>query len=214
MFTGLIEATGTIERVEPRSGGARLTIRRSDSWDPPLVDGESIAVQGACLTVTEGEASRFRCDVLAETLARTNLREKRSGQALNLERALRLSDRLGGHMVTGHVDGTGILVQLQKEGEDRILQVRCSATIADGIVEKGSVALDGISLTVTDVGPDYFAVKIIPWTWLHTSLRERKQGDSMNIETDMLGKYVKRYLAGSHASGGVTESLLRETGFA
>lgn len=214
MFTGLIEATGKMERVEPRGGGARFTIARTTAWDPPLVDGESIAVQGACLTVTGASDTQFCCDVLAETLQRTNLHAKRPGAWLNLERALQLGDRLGGHMVSGHVDGLGTLRHIRMEGSDRILQITCDPALADGIVDKGSVALDGISLTVTNVGADFFAVKIIPWSWSHTSLQERKPGDSLNIETDMLGKYVKRYLAQMPGTSGVTASMLRDNGYA
>ncbi len=215
MFTGLIEAVGTMERMEPRGKGARLTITRPDAWDPPLEDGESIAVQGACLTVTAGTDMRFHCDVLAETLQRTNLHAKRPGTWLNLERALRMGDRLGGHMVSGHVDGVGTLRDIRMEGDDRILLLRGMPSLVDGIVEKGSVSLDGVSLTVTAVSTDGFAVKIIPWTWEHTSLRERKPGDSLNVETDMLGKYVKRYLAQMPLSGcGVTEEMLRNNGYA
>ncbi len=212
MFTGLIETVGRLERVETRSQGAFLTISRAGVWDPPLVLGESVAVQGACLTVTEAGEDWFSSDVLAETLARTNLLALRCGQRVNLERALRLGDRLGGHMVSGHVDGVGTLQQIRMEGADYVLRIYCGDELAEGIVLKGSVALDGISLTVTKVDTGAFEVKIIPWTWEHTSLSERQSGDRMHVELDMIGKYVKRYL-GQVGRSTLTEEHLRAAGY-
>ena len=212
MFTGLIETVGWLERNEARSAGARLVIAREGAWDPALILGESIAVQGACLTVTEAGNDWFACDVLAETLQRTTLGGASRGQRLNLERALRLGDRLGGHMVSGHIDGVGRLEQIRREGDDRIVHVQCGRDIADGIVMKGSVALDGISLTVTYVDSEAFEVKIIPWTWQHTSLHARKRGDPMHIEGDMMGKYVKRYVSQLNRSP-LTEEQLRAAGY-
>jgi riboflavin synthase len=212
MFTGLIEAVGHLESMHNRSRGARLVIKREGCWQPSLVLGESVAVQGACLTVTEAGDGWFSCDVLAETLARTTLADLRKGQCLNLERALRLGDRLGGHMVSGHVDGVGTLEQIRMEGADRVLRIHCGEEQAEGIVLKGSVALDGISLTVTKVDTAAFEVKIIPWTWEHTSLVERKSGDSMHVETDMIGKYVKRYVLQAQSSP-LTEDRLHAAGY-
>lgn len=211
MFTGLIESVGTLEGIKPQGGGAMITVACAP-WTPPLVQGESIAVQGACLTVTGFEPSWFRADVLDETLRRTNLSRKRTGQALNLERALRLGDRLGGHFVTGHVDGSGMLEAIRMEGRDRVLRVRCGREMAGGIVDKGSIALDGISLTVSAVDDGAFEVSVIPWTWEHTSLRERVTGDSFNIETDMIGKYIQRHLS-VQSAGTLSEQMLAGAGF-
>ncbi len=210
MFTGLIERVGTLRARVRIDGGDSLWVACPD-WTPSLTPGESVAVQGVCLTVTGMDATQFRCDVLDETLRRTNLAGKRIGQALNLERALRLGDRLGGHMVTGHVDGVGTLEFIRMEGRDRVLRVRCGRAMVTGIVEKGSVALDGISLTVSAVDDGAFEVCIIPWTWRHTSLLERAVGDVVNIETDMIGKYIQRHLH-MQSRGPVSEQMLADAG--
>ncbi len=212
MFTGLIEAVGTLRALERHDGGARLTVA-APTWQMPLVPGESIAVQGACLTVAGFDAATFHADVLEETLRRTNLMGKRSGQALNLERALRLGDRLGGHLVSGHVDTVGTLESVRMEGRDRVLRIRCGREAAAEVVEKGSVALDGISLTVSAVSDDAFEVCVIPWTWGHTSLQERQPGDTINVETDMIGKYIRRHLSMREGGGGVDHDMLAAAGF-
>jgi len=212
MFTGLIEAVGALRALERHEGGARLTVA-APPWQTPLVPGESIAVQGACLTVAGFDAASFHADILEETLRRTNLMGKRSGQALNLERALRLGDRLGGHLVSGHVDTVGTLESVRMEGRDRVLRIRCGRAAAVEVVEKGSVALDGISLTVSAVSDDAFEVCVIPWTWGHTSLQERQPGDTINVETDMIGKYIRRHLTQREGSGGVDHDMLAAAGF-
>lgn len=212
MFTGLIEAVGELKQFTRSGGGAALVIGCPE-WDTPLVLGESVAVQGACLTVTAADATSFTCDVLDETLARTNLADKAIGDALNLERALKLGDRLGGHIVTGHIDAIGEICGIKPAGRDRVVSVTCGASVAAGIVEKGSIAIDGISLTVSAVSDDGFEVSIIPFTWEHTSLRDRREGDGVNLETDMLGKYVQRYLAASQATSSVNMETLAAAGF-
>lgn len=212
MFTGLVEAVGRLKRIRTVAGGASFEIE-SPVWDADLKDGDSVAVQGACLTVTSHTDGMFCCDVLEETLMRTNLGDKSVGAALNLERAMKLGDRIGGHLVSGHVDALGKIRDISFAGRDRVVAIECSPDILPGIVEKGSVALDGISLTVSGVSVDAFEVNIIPFTWSHTSLAERRVGDSLNIETDMLGKYVQRYLEGTARKGGVDISSLAAAGF-
>jgi riboflavin synthase len=212
MFTGLIEAVGELRQFTRSGGGASLEIA-CPPWDVPLVLGESVAVQGACLTVTDRAADGFTCDVLDETLARTNLGEKGVGAALNLERAMKLGGRLGGHIVTGHVDAVGTVSGIRAAGRDRIVEVSCGETIAAGVVEKGSIAIDGISLTVSAVSDVAFEVNIIPFTWEHTSLRDRREGDMVNLETDLLGKYVQRYLAATGNTAGVDMQMLASAGF-
>ena len=212
MFTGLIETVGTLQALERHDGGARLTVAAPPWQKTALELGESIAVQGACLTVAGFDATSFHADVLDETLRRTNLMDKRSGQALNLERALRLGDRLGGHLVSGHVDTVGTLESVRMEGRDRVLRIRCGREAAAEVVGKGSVALDGISLTVSAVSDDAFDVCVIPWTWRHTSLQERQPGDTINVETDMIGKYIRRHLT-LEKGGGVDQDMLAAAGF-
>lgn len=195
MFTGLIQRVGTLSRIEQRNGGVSLIISHA-AWDTPLAHGESVAVQGCCLTVTEARAGQCRCDCLRETLSRATLGNASPGAALNLERALRAADRLGGHLVAGHVDGIGRLQQVAARGRDRVLTIAPPAELAGEIVAKGSIACDGISLTVVDCSPRAFSVHVIPTTWDRTSLPSHRPGDGINLETDMIGKYVRAYLAG------------------
>lgn len=195
MFTGLVQKKGVFNGLSRRNGGTVMDIACSPWTDDPLVKGESVAVQGACLTVVNITATGFTADVLDETLACTNFVDLKPGDALNLERALRLSDRLGGHIVSGHIDGVGAVKSISKVGRDFCVRLSCEAKLARYIVFKGSVALDGISLTVSAV-PSLveFEVSIIPTTWSETSLGSRVVGDNVNLETDLIGRYVERLL--------------------
>ena len=212
MFTGLVEQVGRLVERSTRGNGARLVIGH-EGWDDALVDGESVAVQGACLTVTGSDAEHFWCDVLAETLEKTQLGTLALGSCVNLERAMRLGDRFGGHIVSGHVDETGRLEEIRTRGEDVVVRVACSEALARGTVQKGSITIDGISLTVTDVGDRHLEVNVIPFTWQHTSLRDRREGDRVNLESDILGKYVARLLRLPEAGKPVTMERLAEAGF-
>ncbi len=195
MFTGLIEQVGRISEVSRVNMGRRLVITH-EPWTAPLEIGESVAVQGACLTAaTVGDGS-FACDVLEETVAVTTLKSVQVGSRLNLERALALGGRLGGHLVTGHVDGQGRVGAIRRAGRDWVLAIACDADILGGIVYKGSIAVDGVSLTVSRMLDDAFEVNIIPHTWTHTTLDGLRVGDALNLETDLIGKYVTRFLAG------------------
>lgn len=191
MFTGLIEDLGTVRELRKGTAGARLSVATAIPM-AELVLGESIAVNGICLTVTSFGGGSFTADVSPETLDRSNLSALLPGSRVNLERALRLGDRLGGHWVSGHVDAVGILEQLQRDGNAWRLGFRLPAEINRYLVEKGSVAIDGISLTVNSVGAETFSVAIIPHTLALTTLKEAKVGAQVNIETDILGKYVDR----------------------
>lgn len=192
MFTGLIEKTGRISAIRRRGQSTRLSVVAS-RWDEPVKAGDSVAVQGVCLTATIVTGNAMEFDVLDETLTRTTLGTVRSGAAVNLERAMRADSRLGGHFVTGHVDGVGVVSAVGRSGRDIVIDLECAADIARGIVMKGSVALDGVSLTVTEARRNGFQVKIIPFTWTNTSLAAAKKGSKVNIETDVIGKYAARY---------------------
>jgi riboflavin synthase len=162
--------------------------------------GESISVSGACLTVTGISGSMTEFEVLAETADKTTLSHKNTGSILNLERALKAGDRLGGHIVTGHIDGIGRALDIERSGEDHILTVKCGPDIIYGIVSKGSVAIDGISLTVAGCDSGTFSVHIIPTTWTATGMAVMRTGDPVNIETDIIGKYIRKYSGNAAAA--------------
>jgi len=193
MFTGIVEVMGTVTGVEPRGDRTTLEIE-APTIASDLAVGDSVAVNGGCLTVVGRDASRLCFEAVRETLERTSLGELRVGSRVNLERALRAGGRLDGHIVQGHVDGTGCVGRLERDGDDVRLYVDCGPEIAGFLVEKGSVAVDGVSLTVVGVGEAGFDVAIIPHTLAATTLGERRPGDRVNLEADVLGKYVKRYL--------------------
>jgi len=212
MFTGLIQKMGRFVGFEWTGGGATIGVALVTPWNDPVARGESIAVQGVCLTVTDYDAVGFRCDVLEETLTRTSLGERKHGDLLNLERALAVGDRLGGHIVQGHVDGTGVVESVRTSGRDHVIRIACESSLARDILLKGSVALDGVSLTATAVSPGSFEVNVIPVTWQETSLQSLMGGMRVNVETDVIGKYVRRYLEGREGAGGVTMDGLRRAG--
>ena len=201
MFTGIIQKVGRVVALEKQAGGHTLAIAANLSgWT--LAAGESIAVQGACLTLTGWTADLLRFDLLDETLQRTALRQRGPGEGVNLERALRVGGSLGGHFVTGHVDGTGVVRRWEASGRDYVLEVDAPKDLRRYLVPKGSVAVDGISLTVADVLPRGFRIWIIPHTREVTSLGERNVGDRVNLEADMLGKYVERFVSARAARTG------------
>jgi len=212
MFTGLVQKVGVLKRLARSQGGWALAVEHAP-WPDALVLGESVAVQGACLTVTSAGAGSFTADLLDETLQRTALRGLGEGSRVNLERALALGDRLGGHIVSGHVDEVGRLAGAEDRGRDVAWRVACSAELARQTVLKGSVAIDGVSLTVSGLGDDWLEVNLIPTTLRETSLCDRKAGDALNLEGDILGKYVARLLGRGDVRREVTEQLLAENGF-
>ena len=193
MFTGLVEHVGTIVGIGKKGNSFHLAIDSRFDLTPGDM-GASIAVDGVCLTVVKIEGKRFTVDVSPETLSRSTLRGRNHGDPVNLERALRLSDRLGGHLVSGHIDGPGVVKNINREENAIIYTLSTSSAVARYIVVKGSVALDGISLTVNDVQGIDFSISIIPHTASITTIGKRKIGDRMNIETDIIGKYVERFL--------------------
>ena len=207
MFTGLIEEQGRV-LTPPRNG--KLSLAASKVTEG-LALGDSIAVNGVCLTVSAFSGQRFTADVMPETLHRSNLGELRTGSLVNLERALPATGRFGGHFVSGHIDGVGSLLSVRPEGNALIFSIRAAPEQLRGIVEKGSVAIDGISLTVVEVTETLFSVSVIPHTAAVTTLAGKRPGDRLNLETDMIGKYVLRALSLSQPSNNtsVNESLLR-----
>ena len=214
MFTGLVEKIGTVKRV---SRGRGLVLEFAfEPWREPLEPGESVAVNGACLTVTRCDATRFTADILRETEARTGLAELKPGDRVNLERALKAGDRLGGHIVQGHVDGRGELIAKTPKGRDVALTFRCGRVIAAASVLKGSIAVNGVSLTVSGLGEDWLRVDVIPTTLRETNLGSLAIGDRANLETDVLGKYARRRAGeedGPERGGGLTFEKLAENGF-
>ncbi len=211
MFTGIIQDVGAVEAVSRTGGGARMRIRtRLDTAD--FVPGESVAVNGVCLTVSRILEGTFEADVSPETLKRSTLGGLRPGDPVNLERALRPVDRLGGHIVLGHVDATGRLEWVRPEGAFRVLRFRAPEAVHRYLVEKGSVAVDGVSLTVYEVVSGGFSVSVIPRTWQDTALRALRPGSPVNLEADILAKYVERLL-GRRPEGAVTWDLLAQSGF-
>jgi riboflavin synthase len=192
MFTGLITEVGRIEELRADRDGARLRIVTELAGE--LREGDSVAVNGVCLTATAVEGSGFATEAMPETLQRSSLGELRGGDAVNLELALRAADRLGGHVVQGHVDGTGIVARVQAAGISRVIEIEAEPELTRYLVEKGSVAVDGVSLTVSSLGEDTFAVSLIPETLARTTLGALAAGSKVNIEVDVLAKHVERLL--------------------
>ena len=211
MFTGLIEDIGTILKLERKGEGALVVVSYTAVLDD-LKLGDSVAVDGVCLTITALGSQSFSAEASAETIRRTNLDAKKLHEQVNLERALRISDRLGGHLVTGHVDEVGTIVSAVPEGSSHKITITVSSKTTRYIVEKGSVTVDGISLTVNEVGDDRFSVNIIPHTAAQTTLITKRTGNKVNIETDIIGKYLER-LVDWKPQGKLAPKFLAEHGF-
>jgi riboflavin synthase len=194
MFTGLVESLGTVRDLVSEGAGRRLTVGAPDI-SAELVLGESVAVNGACLTVVACDAETCSFQLAPETLHRTNLGELRPGDRVNLERALRVSDRFGGHLVQGHIDGVGHVAERVTEGDWVTVWFSCPPNLAEQMVSKGSVAVDGVSLTLVEVGTDRFSVALIPHTLANTTLGFKGPGVTVNLETDLLAKYVWKCLS-------------------
>ncbi len=194
MFTGIIETTGKVEKILSHDDSTRLVIE-SDLIAKNITIGESISINGCCLTVVEANGSSLHFDLLSETLFRTNLKNIKSGHLVNLERALKADGRLGGHFVSGHIDDVRKILRFEKQGNDYLLEVEINPLHAKWIVDKGSITVDGISLTVAKVSSESFQVWIIPHTREVTCLKDRRAGDEVNLEFDLLAKYVEKILA-------------------
>lgn len=217
MFTGIIEEVGEIVAVKRGQVSSRLSIRGEKIFDD-LKIGDSVAVNGVCLTATVISEKVFEADVMAETLRRTNLGTFTNGTKVNLERAMAAGGRFGGHIVSGHIDGTGKITSMKREENAVWVRIDTAASILKYIIEKGSVAIDGISLTVAETGPGYFKVSVIPHTGEETTLLAKRPGSIVNLENDVVGKYVEHLLhfdsgEDAGAPGGISLSMLSENGF-
>ncbi len=200
MFTGLIEAIGFVSKIERRREYTRIAL--TSPWDlTEFKVGDSISVNGACLTIIGTEGKAFTADISKETIARTTLGELEPTDLVNLERALTPTDRLGGHLVLGHVDGTATITRRREDGGSITLMFRIPEDLLLSIVEKGSVAIDGISLTVNECIGNEFSVTVIPFTSQRTTIGRKRVGDKVNVETDIIGKYVQRFLSGQNREG-------------
>ncbi|MEK6539865.1 MAG: riboflavin synthase [Deltaproteobacteria bacterium] len=211
MFTGIIQAVGRVKDIDAKGDSARITVEHGGSI-ADIKPGDSVAVDGVCLTVVEFSLSVFKADISGETLRLTTLGNKRRGGLVNLENPLTPSSPIGGHFVTGHVDGIGLIARKAAAGEFAEIDFSIPAELQGQIVKKGSVAVDGISLTVADLIEQGFRVAIIPHTLKNTSLSSKKEGDRVNIETDIIAKYVERFL-GAYKKQGIDEDFLRRHGF-
>lgn len=218
MFTGIVEEMGTVESVSRGKGSAALRISASKVLEGSRV-GDSIAVNGVCLTVTSVSNGIFTADVMAETMRRSSLGGLSRGSRVNLERAMAAGGRFGGHIVSGHIDGTGVVSSMKKEDNAMWVEIETAQGILKYIVEKGSIAIDGISLTVARLGKGSFAVSVIPHTGEETTLLKNKTGDIVNLENDIIGKYVERLMYFDNEDekkvpkGGISWEFLAENGF-
>lgn len=212
MFTGIIEAVVEVSALEEGGGRRRLWLDLTPLSEFDVTPGASVAVDGACLTAVEIRGKEAAFDVVAETLRRTTLGTLKVGSRVNVERALRAGGRLGGHFVQGHVDGVGVVERLEPRTGETILRVR-APDLVEGLVPKGSVAVAGVSLTVADLFPEGFTVALVPFTLRETTLGGLRPGEAVNIETDLIGKYVRSHLARAAGSGGLTAEFLEEHGF-
>jgi riboflavin synthase len=200
VFTGLVSDVGTIEKVEVTAAGRELTVACSYT---DLGDGESIAMNGVCLTVREWSPGRFTVGAIETTLARTAIGTWEAGKRVNLERALRLGDRLGGHMVQGHVDEVGKVLSVRQQGDARLVEIEVSGEMDELLVPHGSVTVDGVSLTVNDLpAPGILGISLLDYTLRHTTLGELEPGDAVHVEGDVIGKYVRRLVAPHLATQG------------
>lgn len=216
MFTGIVEEVGMVKSIKMGAKSAIITIQ-ADKVMEDIHLGDSIAANGVCLTVTSFDRNSYSVDVMHETLRRTNLGSLKSGSRVNLERAMAADGRFGGHIVAGHIDDTGTIISMEKDDNAIWITVQTKPQVLKYIVEKGSIAMDGISLTVATVSEKDFAVSVIPHTGSNTTLLEKKPGDTVNLETDMVGKYVEKLLTWNveeeKESSGITMDFLKSHGF-
>jgi len=217
MFTGLIEEIGTVQVMETNKKSSRITVK-AEFVMPGMKVGDSISTNGVCLTIAQLYSSSFTADIMAETMIRSNLGQLTTGKTVNLERAVKVGNRLGGHIVSGHIDGTGKIISYEKDDNAFWITITSDAKVLKYIVEKGSVALDGVSLTVAYVKNDCFKVSIIPHTSKETTLLKKSLGYKVNVECDVIGKYVEKIMGFANETEGkkqkvIDSDFLSENGF-
>ncbi len=212
MFTGLIEEVGRIRDIEPISGGVKLTISAQKILDDLKID-DSVSINGVCLTAVAVGNDHFIVEAVGETLDKTTIDGLKPGTPVNLERALRLADRLGGHLVQGHVNGIGVILRWQRRGDNRWLEVEIPEHLQKYLIEEGSIAMDGVSLTIAALNGNKVGVSVIPHTCKNTVMSGYAIGQRVNIETDFLAKYVEKMLGHSTARQGLTEDKLKRMGY-
>lgn len=210
MFTGIIEEIGELKSIDRSSRSVKLTVKCKTVLEDVKI-GDSIATDGVCLTVTSFNQNEFQADIMPETMSKSHFGQKRVGDKVNLERALRLGDRLGGHMVSGHIDGVGKIAAIQKDEIAYRVIIQCSDALLKYMIPKGSIAIDGISLTIVDVSSHQFEVSIIPQTQDDTTLLKKSIGDVVNLENDMMAKYVERIT--TFKGSNITMDFLDKHGF-
>ena len=214
MFTGIIEEIGTIEKVSPISGGMRLTIRAKEIIEDIAVN-DSICIDGVCLTATRVNHNSFQVDAVGATLDKSTFNRIKADALVNLERSVRLSDRLGGHLVQGHVNGIGTISEIKKLGENYLVKIIIPEELERYLIKEGSIAINGISLTIADLNSNEISISVIPHTWQNTNLKDKKVNEKVNVEIDILAKYVEKLLAknNNNPEKNITEGWLKELGY-
>jgi len=213
MFTGIIEEIAKIDKTKPIAGGLSIKIEAKKILNDISVN-DSICIDGVCLTVTNFDNSGFWVDAVGATLEKSTFANIKSSSFVNLERSVRLNDRLGGHLVQGHVNGIGTISEIQKLGENYLLQITVPANLERYLIKEGSIAISGISLTIADLDKNLISISVIPHTWQNTNLKHKKVNDKVNIEIDVLAKYVERLLTKNDTAGkNITENWLKEIGY-
>jgi len=214
MFTGIIEEIGKIEKITPIAGGITLKLKAEKILEDIRVN-DSVCIDGVCLTVTNSDKSSFWVDAVGATLEKSTFNKVKADTSVNLERSVRLSDRLGGHLVQGHINGIGILSEIKKLGENYLVKIIIPEELERYLVKEGSIAINGISLTIADLDKNEISISVIPHTWQNTNLKDKKVNEKVNIEIDILAKYVEKLLAknNNNPDKNITEGWLKELGY-
>lgn len=212
MFTGLIEETGSIKSIKNILGGINLTISASKIMDDLKVD-DSVSVNGVCLTAVNVDSNNFSVDAVGETLTKSTIQLLKENEKVNLERSVRLMDRLGGHLVQGHVNGIGTITQIKKRGDNYLVEVLLPSNLKKYLIEEGSIAIDGISLTIANLSDLKVGISIIPHTWQNTNMKNKKEGAKVNIETDVIAKYVENMLSANNEENKFTDNWFKQLGY-